>query len=76
MGSADTITAEQIRKLRDAAQRRLDLGDFGHGDEDTVVACDRAMRVDYGHDDEDRDALYETARARCAEILNARKAQP
>lgn len=69
-----TITDGQIRALRARAQARLDAADYGHGDEDTVVACDRALRVHPPEDDEDRDeyeALYETSRARCAELMRA-----
>lgn len=79
MLTADTITDEQIRELRTRAQARLDAANHGHGDEDTVVACDRALRIHGPEDDEDRDeyeALYETSRTRCAEILNARAVQP
>jgi hypothetical protein len=77
--TADTITDEQIRELLDHAQGRLNAGDFGHGDEDVVVACERALRLHAPEDDEDREeyeALYETSRARCADLLNARTSVP
>jgi hypothetical protein len=61
--TANTITDEQIRELRDSAHA------YGDGDPDFVVRlCNRALAPALGRA-ESRNA----ARVRCAQILNARK---
>jgi hypothetical protein len=63
--TADTITDAQILALRAEAQGRLRRA-YGRGNEDLVIACDRALGFDPGADDADEDesrALAETSRA-------------
>jgi len=57
--SADTITDEQIRKLVDASRQALDF--------ETYRIAQTALE-----DDRYTGGISSAARARCAEILNAR----
>ena len=61
MITADTITDEQIRELRMSAMNGSP----------TAESCDIALG-DLVLDGSDAEVEQETARARCAEILNAR----
>lgn len=63
--TADTITDDQIRDLRDQASRERDvtLHNF---------ACD-ALGLTFCRDSDRPEAIHR-GRARCAEALNARKA--
>jgi hypothetical protein len=72
--TAKTITDEQIRELRDSISADAEFGGF---DWQRRRECDWALTkgsgfvVDAARDD--LEARRITARARCAEILNARK---
>ncbi len=73
MVTAEDITDEQIRELRDSAH------DYGDGDPDFVVRiCARALGE--GHPKwltpTERRGRTCNARVRCAEIWNARKERP
>ena len=65
--TADTITDEQIRRLRDHA--------LAYGNDDVATTCNDALvGVVVGNTGGAR--VLRAARARCAEILNAREVQP
>lgn len=68
--TADTITDEQIREMRDTAHA------YGDGDPDFVVrVCNRALEAIANLRDADSQWRRVKARARCAEILKARSAK-
>jgi hypothetical protein len=62
--TADTITDEQIRELRERSVR-LYLGNGDHSQWDVINLCRVALT-------DNRSTPHTDARARCAEILNAR----
>ena len=70
MITADTITDEQIKSLTIADFMDKDIGDFATVNELTDYALGIRLHNDIG-----RVQAIRAARARCAEILNARSAK-